>query len=96
MSKSRAFSNGSVTVRKRGGRAEARGGKNKIQASEMADRIIHNMENPRKPYRPRVPSKQELEHMVQQAQACVLNHPDSVAAKRRLTLLVEAYRKLYG
>lgn len=78
--------------RKRGGRAEARGAKSKIQASRRVGDIIREIDEPtpkRKPYKP---GRYELDHMITQAHEAMTNHPDSVSAKRRYEALL-AYKK---
>lgn len=74
-------------IRKRGGRSEARGAQSRIQASNMADRIIQGIDNPRK-VRKRQPNKHEIREMLSQAYKAVENFPDSMAAQKRLQQLL--------
>lgn len=76
------------------GRATARGARTKIQASQMADDIIENMESPNTPYT-YTPCKDELLSAIHQTGIAYRVHK-TVSAKRRLEKLKMLYHRLYG
>jgi hypothetical protein len=75
------------SIRKRGGRSEARGAQSRIQSSKMAERIIQGIDNPRR-FQPRQPNKYEIREMISQAYKAVENFPDSISAQKRLQMLL--------